>query len=144
MTAWSLVLALHILCAVIWVGGMYFAARVLRPALAVLAPGQRLELHAEVFRRFFRTVWHVMPLLLVSGYAMVFGEYGGFAGVGWPVHVMHLLGLIMTVIFVIIVFGPYARFRAAPSPEAAETIRKLVLLNLVLGLVTIVIATLTG
>jgi uncharacterized membrane protein len=140
MIVWGLVLALHILGAVIWVGGMFFAVLVLRPGSSVLAPAQRVELDAEVFRRFFRIVWHAMPLILLTGYAMLFGLYGGFAGVDWGIHVMHLLGLIMAAIFVAIVFGPYARFRASPSPAGADAIRKLVLVNLVLGLITIVVA----
>jgi len=44
MIVWGLVLALHILGAVVWVGGMFFALLVLRPGLSVLAPAQRLEL----------------------------------------------------------------------------------------------------
>ncbi len=140
MSVWGLVLALHILGAVVWVGGMFFAIIVLRPGSSVLPAAQRVELHAEVFRRFFRIVWHAMPLILLTGYAMLFGLYGGFAGVDWGIHVMHLLGLIMAAIFVAIVFGPYGRFRAAPSPAGADAIRKLVLVNLILGLITIVVA----
>jgi len=140
MIAWGLVLALHILGAVVWVGGMFFAIFVLRPGLSVLAPAQRLELHSEVFRRFFRIVWHAMPLMLLTGYGMLFGLYGGFAGADWGIHVMHLLGLIMAAMFVAVVFGPYARFREAPTPAGAEAIRKLVLANLVLGLFAIVMA----
>jgi uncharacterized membrane protein len=140
MIVWGMVLALHILGAVVWVGGMFFAILVLRPGLSVLAPALKLELDAEVFRRFFRIVWHAMPLILLTGYGMLFGLYGGFAGVDWGIHVMHLLGLIMAAIFVAIVLGPYARFRAAPSPAGADAIRKLVLINLVLGMVTIVVA----
>lgn len=141
MELWAFVLAVHILCVVLWVGGMFFALAVLRPSLVALEPPQRLALHAQVFRRFFRVVWHAMPLILLSGYAMLFGEYGGFAHAGWNVHLMHLLGLIMAGVFVVIVFGPYARFRAGET-GAVESIRKLILLNLVLGLVTVVVATL--
>jgi uncharacterized membrane protein len=50
----------------------------------------------------------------------------------------------MAAIFVAIVFGPYARFRTAPSPSAADAIRRLVLVNLVLGLITIVVAAISG
>jgi uncharacterized membrane protein len=138
---WGLVLAVHILCAVLWVGGMFFALAVLRPSLAVLEPPQRMALHAQVFRRFFRLVWHAMPLLLLSGYAMLFGLYGGFAGAAWTIHVMHLLGLLMAGVFVLIVFGPYARFRAGEA-NAVEAIRRLIQLNLVLGAVTILLAAL--
>ena len=61
------VLAVHVLCAVIWVGGMFFAYVVLRPSLSVLEPIQRIALHTQVFRRFFLVVWHVMPLILRVG-----------------------------------------------------------------------------
>ena len=138
---WGIVLAVHIVCAALWVGGMAFALLVLRPSLAVLEPSQRVALHGQVFRRFFLLVWHAMPLLLLSGYAMLFGIYGGFAFARWNIHLMHLLGLIMAAVFILIFFGPYARFRGGET-GAAESIRRLVLLNLVLGLITIVLAAL--
>ena len=144
MTVWGWVLAVHVLCAVIWVGGMFFAYVVLRPSLSVLEPIQRIALHTQVFRRFFLIVWHVMPLILISGFAVLFLFYGGMAGVGWNVNVMMLLGLIMSAVFVLIVFGPYARFRRTTDRATAvaciDRIRKLIGVNLVLGIVTIVVA----
>ena len=59
------------LCAVIWVGGMFFAYVVLRPSLAVLEPIQRIALHTQVFRRFFLVIWHAMPLILLSGFTVL-------------------------------------------------------------------------
>jgi uncharacterized membrane protein len=144
MMIWGWVLAVHVLCAVIWVGGMFFAYVVLRPSLTVLEPVQRIALHTQVFRRFFLIVWHVMPLILISGFAVLFLFYGGMAGVGWNVHVMMLLGLIMSAVFVLIVFGPYARFRRTTERATAvaciDRIRKLIGVNLVLGIVTVVVA----
>ena len=144
MTIWGWVLAVHVLCAVIWVGGMFFAYVVLRPSLSVLEPIQRIALHTQVFRRFFLIVWHVMPLILISGFAVLFLFYGGMAYVGWNVHVMLLLGLIMSAVFVLIVFGPYARFRRTTDRATAvaciDRIRKLIGVNLVLGIVTVVVA----
>jgi uncharacterized membrane protein len=138
------VLAVHVLCAVIWVGGMFFAYVVLRPSLSVLEPIQRIALHTQVFRRFFLVVWHVMPLILVSGFAVLFGFYGGPASVGWNVQLMMLLGLIMSAVFLLIVFGPYARFRRTTDRTTAaaciDRIRKLIGVNLVLGIVTVVVA----
>ena len=58
---------LHILSAVFWVGGMFFAYLVLRPSLLVLEPNQRMLVHTQVFRRFFRVVWHAMPLSIATG-----------------------------------------------------------------------------
>ena len=54
MNVWGWVLAVHVLCAVIWVGGMFFAYVVLRPSLSVLEPIQRIALHTQIFRRFFQ------------------------------------------------------------------------------------------
>ena len=134
-------LALHLLGAVIWVGGMFFALVALRPSLAVLAPADRVAVHLGVFRRFFLVVWHAMPIVLLSGYGLLFGVYGGFAGVGWNVHVMHLLGLIMAALFVVIFFGPWASLRRGQT-ASLEGIRRLVLVNLALGLLTVVVAAL--
>jgi uncharacterized membrane protein len=142
MTLFGVLLAVHLLCAVVWVGGMFFAYVVLRPSLAVLEPAQRIALHGQVFRRFFLIVWHAMPLIVLTGLAMIFGVLGGMARVGWNVHVMMLLGLVMSAIFLAIFFGPYRTFRASPGPGSLDAIRKLIGINLVLGLLTAVIAVL--
>jgi uncharacterized membrane protein len=138
------VLAVHVLCAVIWVGGMFFAYVVLRPSLGVLEPMQRIALHTQVFKRFFLVIWHAMPLILLSGFVVLFGFYGGMEFVGWNVHLMMLLGLIMSAVFLLIFFGPYARFRRTTDRTVAaasiDRIRKLIGINLVLGIVTVVVA----
>ena len=46
----DVLLALHVLGAVLWVGGMFFALMVLRPSLAALSPPQRLDLGDGVAR----------------------------------------------------------------------------------------------
>ena len=143
MIVWSLVLAVHLLSITAWVGGMAYALLVLRPSLAVLDPAARLTLHKETFRRFFRIVWHVMPMALLSGWAMVAGVYHGFAHLDWTVNVMQLLGLVMAAIFVVLFFGPWKRFRAAPSVDGAAAIRRLIAVNLALGIVVIVVASLS-
>jgi uncharacterized membrane protein len=140
----GLLLALHLLGVAAWVGGMAFAILVLRPSLSVLDPGQRLVVHEEVFRRFFRMIWHVMPLVLLSGYAMLFAIYGGLAHVDWTVHLMHLLGLAMAGVFITIFIGPWRDFRRTRAPDdrahAVGRIRPLIVINLLLGALTIVIA----
>jgi uncharacterized membrane protein len=144
MNVWGWVLAVHVLCAVVWVGGMFFAYAVLRPSLSVLEPIQRIALHTQIFRRFFLIVWHVMPLILLSGFAALFGLFGGPATAPWNISVMMLLGLIMSAIFLLIVFGPYARFRRTTDRTtivaSIDRIRKLIAVNLVLGIVTVVVA----
>ena len=49
MTVYAVLKALHLLCAVLWVGGMFFAYVVLRPSLAAIDPPQRMLLHTRVF-----------------------------------------------------------------------------------------------
>ncbi|WP_043340689.1 CopD family protein [Belnapia moabensis] len=143
----SLFYALHVLGAVAWVGGMVFAILVLRPALGVLEPPQRLALHEAVLKRFFLIVWHAMPILLLTGYLLLFGWYGGFRGAGWHIHVMHLTALLMAGVFLTIVTGPWREFRAARArgdaagaATQADRIRQLVTMNLGLGLLTVAVA----
>jgi uncharacterized membrane protein len=140
-TIWQLTHALHVLGAVVWVGGMFFAILIMRPALADLDASRRVDVYRGAFDRFFRVIWVIMPAMLLTGYAMLFGEYGGFAGANWNVHLMHMLGLAMAAIFVGIWFGPYQRFRAGQG-RAIDVIRPLIIANLVLGLVTVGIAAL--
>jgi len=134
---------LHLLFAVLWVGGMFFAYFVLRPSLVAIDPPQRMLLHTRVFRRFFVLVWHAMPIMLITGFGMLF-LIGGMNQVPWPIHAMAALGVIMSAVFLGIVFGPYRKFRRTTDrtrmTSSLDSIRKLIAVNLVLGLVTIVLA----
>ena len=141
-------IALHILAAVIWVGGMFFAYNALRPAAAqVLEPPLRLELWVQVFRRFFVWVWLSVAIILLTGYWMLFQYFGGFEGAGMHVHIMHGGGLLMVLIYMHVFFAPYRRLRQAvivqdyPLAGAQlNMIRKLVGINTVLGLLVITVA----
>jgi uncharacterized membrane protein len=139
-------LVLHTIAAVVSVGGMFFALLVLRPATAPLEPGPRLELWSRVLGRFFQWVIAAIVLLLLSGYGMIFGVYSGFRGVGLHVHVMQGTGIVMMLAFFHLYFAPWRRFRAALArrdiPVAAaqlNQIRWIVILNLILGLVTVAV-----
>ena len=140
-------LTIHLLGAALWVGGIGFLLLILRPSVAVLEPSARLALHAQVFARFFRMLWHVVPLVLATGYAVLFGFYGGFKGVSWPVHLMHLTGLMMTLLFLIIFFVPFRALRLAAADAnlavgvaAMARLRMLASINLALGIVTLAAA----
>jgi uncharacterized membrane protein len=146
MILWNLVLAVHLLAMTAWVGDMAYALLVLRPGLTVLDPAARRTLHGATGKKFFLIVWHAMPLMLLTGWAMIFGVYGGFANLPVTVNIMHLLGLIMAVLFLVLFFGPWKAFRAAVGAEAAieavGKMRRLMAVNLVLGVVTVVVASL--
>jgi uncharacterized membrane protein len=144
MSFLSVLKAVHLLCAIAWVGGMAFSLMVLRPSLLVLQGPQQMLVHAQVFRRFFLIVWHAMPLVILSGFLMLFEYYGGMAHAEWNIHVMLLIGLLMAAVFMGIVFGPYKTFKTTSDRAimalAATNIRDLIAFNLLLGVVTVVIA----
>lgn len=148
MNLLSLSLALHALAAVVWVGGMAFAYWFVRPvAGAALDAPARLALWRGVFARFFPVVWASIALLLATGYFMVLARLGGFGAIGLHVHTMHGIALLMTAIFAHVWFAPWRRFRRAVdrfehqrAAAELERIRRLVALNLALGLVVVVVA----
>ncbi|HEX4113866.1 MAG TPA: CopD family protein [Stellaceae bacterium] len=145
--AMIVLLLIHILAAVIWVGGMVFAHFMLRPAALALEPPLRLPLFRRVFERFFPVVWVIVTLLLATGFAMVFVGFGGFATVPSYVNVMLGLGIVMMLAFGHLFFGPWRRMRRAldgndfPGGGAAlNQIRTIVVFNTYLGLIVIAVA----
>jgi len=144
---YAVLLFLHILSAAFWVGGMALMHFAVRPAaVAMLEPPNRLRFLAGTLERFFAGVSTAIALLLVSGFGMVWLA-GGFANVRWNVHAMLALGLVMMAIYLHIRFAPFPRLRNAVAsrtwPVAAsnlDIIRKLVGVNLVLGVIVFALA----
>lgn len=143
----SVAITLHVLAAVIWVGGMFFAYVALRPSAAeVLEPPLRLTLWVKVFSRFFPWVWASVITLFGTGYWMVMHVFGGFSQVGIYVHIMHLLGIAMLLIYLHLYFAPYKRLRQFVAennfPDAGKKlaqIRILIAINLGLGLLILIV-----
>lgn len=148
MTLFKLI---HLLAVLIWVGGMFFAHVVLRPAAAeTLEAPQRLKLLDAVFRRFFNWVWGASGAILVTGFYLVY-LYGGIAHTVRHVHIMLASGLAMVAIFGYVFFACYVPFSLHVSKqrwnEAGEIlvrIRRLVALNLVLGLLTVIVVAISS
>lgn len=143
MTLFNLI---HLLAVLIWVGGMFFAHMVLRPAaVETLEAPQRLRLLDAVFRRFFNWVWAAIGVISVTGFYLIY-QYGGIAHVARHVHIMLASGLVMMVIFGYVFFACYVPFslhvakqRWKEAEEWLGKIRKLIALNLALGLLTILV-----
>ncbi|WJF91690.1 CopD family protein [Paraburkholderia bonniea] len=138
---------LHLLGVAVWVGGMVFAHFCLRPALADLSPQLRLPLWEAVFGRFFNWVAVAVLVILLSGGFLL--SCSGGAHATWPLHTMAGLGIVMMLIFGHIRFAVFPRIRRAVQAQnwpdgarAVGTVRQLVLVNLVLGVVTIGVAVL--
>lgn len=140
----GIALTLHVLAAIVWVGGMFFAWMILRPVSASqLEPPARLTFWLGVFDRFFPWVWAAVVVLMASGFWIVLAVLGGFENAAMHIHVMAGLALVMTAIFLWIYFAPYRQLRDAVGREnwpeggkALGRIRHLVGVNLVLGLLT--------
>jgi uncharacterized membrane protein len=142
----SIALSLHLLSAVVWVGGMFFAYVCLRPVAAqLLDPPVRLTLWSRVFTKFFNFVWLSIILLIITGHAMI-SLSGGMAGVGKHVHIMLLLGYVMFIIYGHLFFASFKRLKLAVAisdwDDAANrlnSMRRMVGINLSLGLITIIV-----
>ena len=141
-------LFLHIVAVTVWVGGMFFALCCLRPAaMQLLEPPQRLPLLHAALGRFFPYVTVAVALILASGLFMMARVGFADAPKGW--HLMMTSGIVMMLIFGHIYGAGYRRLgravKAADWPAAGaamNSIRRLVLINLVLGVLTIAFATL--
>jgi len=148
MLAFALPYTLHVLAALVWVGGMFFAWLVLRPAtVAALEGPARLRLWVEVFQRFFRWVWLAVAVLTVSGVAMIHLRFAGFETAPRYVQVMIGGGIVMFALFMRVQGLLLPELRAAV--EAGDwasgagvlgRIRRLVGVNLLIGVVVVGVA----
>lgn len=137
----AIAISLHLLSAIVWVGGMFFAYVCLRPSLGqVLEPPQAAKLLCASLGRFFTWVWIAVVALLVSGFHMAITRYGFTAWPAWLVTMM-AGGIVMMLLFAHVYFAPYGRLKrglaagdpAAVGPAVAQ-IRRIVGINLALGI----------
>lgn len=136
----------HLLAAMAWLGGMFFAYFCLRPAAAqVLPPPQRLPLWAATFQRFLKYTAVAVVLILATGLAMYVESGARNAPVGW--HVMMTLGFLMAAVFAYVYGILYPELRehceAAAWPAAGKAlnrIRQLVAINLAMGVAAVISA----
>ncbi len=142
-------IAIHVVSAVVWIGGMFFAYICLRPvAASLLDPPLRLRLWVQSFERFFIYVWTAVIALPITGAWLAQGMFpGGMAA--WPgyVHAMVGIGIIMIALFGHVYFAPYQRLRKAVAAQdwvaggqQLGQIRRLVGINLIFGLVIATVA----
>jgi uncharacterized membrane protein len=138
---------LHLIAAIVWMGGMTFMLFALRPAiLAVMEPQPRARLMAEVWQRFFAIVAVAVLVLFATGthlYTSAFkaakaASGAGSVPLGWSL--MLVLGMLMFLIFGHIYFAGFRKFKraltAADWPTAAKVagqIHRMVVVNFVLG-----------
>ncbi|MCL6308630.1 DUF2269 family protein [Pseudomonas syringae] len=148
MTAFSTVYTLHLLAALVWVGGMFFAWMVLRPAvIAALEGPSRLKVWVQVFPRFFVWVWAAVVLLPITGIGMIQLNFTGFETAPRYVQIMMGLYVVMVALFLRIQSLQLPELRRAVEAEqwaegaaALGNIRRLVGINLIIGLAVVMLA----
>jgi uncharacterized membrane protein len=148
MTPYALTYALHVLAALVWVGGMFFAWMILRPAaVSALEAPARLKLWLEVFPRFFYWVWAAVLVLPITGVGMLHLRFAGFDNAPRYVHIMMGLYIAMLALFLRVQALQLPELRRAVAAEDWPTggavlgrIRRLVGSNLLLGLLLVGIA----
>ena len=148
MTTFAVAYSLHLLAALIWVGGMFFAWMILRPAAMTALEGPaRLKLWVEVFQRFFGWVWVAVVILPISGVGLLHMRFSGFETAPRYVQIMMGVYIVMVALFIRIQSLQLPELRAAVAAEdwpagaaALGQIRKLVGINLIVGLVVVAIA----
>lgn len=148
MSPVAFVYVLHVLSAVLWVGGMFFAWMILRPAVVAALEGPaRLKLWVQVFPRFFIWVWAAVILLPMTGIGMININFSGFATA--PRYVQAMIGLyvVMVALFLRVSTLNLPQLRQAVQHEqwsegavALAGIRRLVGINLLVGIAVIAIA----
>lgn len=137
---------IHLLAVLIWLGGMFFAYMILRPAaVEALEPPMRLRLWNTVFQRFFNWVWGAIGTLLISGFYMIY-LYNGITHAPSFVHIMLVLGLVMMLIYGYVFFACYVplslhvnKQRWKEAGEMLAKIRRLVAVNLTIGVVIMLV-----
>ena len=133
---------LHLMSAVVWLGGACFMLFALRPAAGQLTPERRLPFIRDVLGRFFALVWVTIGLLLLTGLYMLLSVGMKNAPVGW--HLMLGLGMLMFLLFGHLYFGPFRRLKlavtAADWTEGGRRVGQIAALagvNLALGVIAI-------
>jgi uncharacterized membrane protein len=149
---------IHVLAAMLWLGGMFFLGAVGAPALrGVQPPPVRQKLFQELGSRFRRVGWVSIVVLVVTGVLnLYFRDWLHWSGVlgsaeFWRTSTGHALaGKLLTVVLMIscsaihdFILGPRAG-RATPGSSEAIALRKraaaLARANAILGVLLVVAA----
>lgn len=144
---YELIKLLHLIAAIVWMGGMAFMLLALRPAmLATMEAQPRARLTVAVMQRFFLAVCVAIVGLLATGghlYTSAFRASKAVTGagvvpLGW--NLMAVVGVLMFLVFGHIYFAGFQKFKRAVAgadwpvaAKAAAQIHALVITNFCLG-----------
>ena len=149
---------LHVLAAMLWLGGMFFLGLVGAPVLRSVEPATlRQRLFQELGVRFRRIGWWAIAVLVVTGIVNLhyrgWLHWNGVLGAGdfWRSGVGHALAAKLSIVVIMIstsavhdfIQGPRAGRAAPDSPEALAFRRRAMLVarvNAILGVLLVIAA----
>jgi uncharacterized membrane protein len=157
MTLYHLSVTLHVLAALVWLGGMLFLAMVGAPVLRQAEPALRQRLFTDLGARFRTVGWWSIGILVVTGLANLYFRgllrWDGVLGSGafWASATGSALAVKLVAVAVMlaiegvhdIVVGPAAGRVAPGSPEAMRLRRRAALLaraSTIIGIVVVAAA----
>lgn len=142
---WMILIWIHILAAMFWIGGMLFFSLVLIPSLQGVPPPERADLMGRVGMRYRRAGWISLALLLVTGLLQLYRlNFAPPAADGW-IWAKLTLVIVMVGLTLLhdLILGPksiqISRATAAPHP-LQRTVRWMARLNLAVGLFVVLAA----
>lgn len=142
----ALAIILHLVAINIWVGGMFFIIIVLGKVAGTLEVEQQNIFWEQILKRFFTWIWLAVIILLSTGTGMIVYRFGDISHAPIYILVMGSLGSLMAVVFFIIYFVFYQRFKlemqkgnVQASRQQLRMIRRLGIINMALGFCVVIV-----
>jgi len=141
----SLIIFLHIISAIVWIGGMMALRYSVHFAMqSIDKPQVKLKLILDYLQRFFTIVRPMIGILLVTAVIMSIGFDFKNTPLGITVHIKEAIWLVMTIVFIIIYLKRNTAqmyFDANDFKSAKETLeliaKYLIPLNILLGIIAL-------
>lgn len=123
---YSVLAALHLLAALLWLGGLLFLGAVGAPVLRTLEPAVRARLFEALGVRFRTIAWVAIGVLVATGLAMV-SRLGVLStpDLLWTTSFGRALVLKWSVVAVMLVISALHDFKYGPAARASERARRL-------------------
>jgi uncharacterized membrane protein len=106
--------ALHLLFVAVWIGGLIFLQLALWPTASkqLQEPSVRIPLLTSTLERFLWLGWAAAIILPVTGFWLI-GVYGGMARLGWHIHLMTGVGVLMVLLHLALYLAAFLPLRRA-------------------------------
>lgn len=122
----GLVLAIHILAVIIWLGGLFFLVVVLGPSAKSLDAAAASSFWYGTLSRSLAWGWLSLALIVVTGVAMVFLVFGGYGYIPNIHRVNMAIGIPAIALYGYVYLVPWRQFsRAVRSNDRVVAAKKL-------------------